>query len=220
MRRLFRILTFIALAALIPVSPSSAHRFTNDEMIEDFEHFDGEAGGSSHGNADLASPNMFHTANRTNPLRTNSDLAFWKAGALRGPHQEIAAAGNYSGFRIFDIRDPDNPVLVSDFRCRGPQNDVSFYQAEDRLLLIQSVDRPQTTANCATSADTPLAVGVPACEPTPEIPVPACPAGVRTLAQPGFEGLRIFDVTRPETPVQIASVPTACGSHTHTTIRD
>lgn len=194
-----------------------------------FEHFDaaeqvnpppGDGDGSSHGTADLASPNMFHTANRPNPGVTNSDLAFWKGGAVRGPHQELAAAGNYNGFRLFDIGDPDNPVLVSEVRCRGPQNDVSFYQAHERLLLIQSVDRPQTTEECPTSADTPLATGVPACEPTPEIPAPDCPSAVRRLAQPGFEGLRIFDVTRPETPVHIASVPTACGSHTHTTIRD
>ena len=190
-----------------------------------FENFAGagsteDPSGSSHGNADLASPNMRHTANRANPGKTNSDLAFWKKGALRGRHQEIAAAGNYNGFRIFDIKDPDNPVLVSDFQCRGPQNDVSFYQARNRLLLIMSVDRPQTTAACPTSQDTPVAVGVPACEPTPEFPEPECPSAVRALAQPGFEGLRIFDVTRPEAPVHIASVPTACGSHTHTTIPD
>jgi hypothetical protein len=163
---------------------------------------------------------MFHTANYPNPGVTNSDLAFWKAGGVRGPHHELAAAGNYNGFRLFDIKNPDAPVLVSDFRCRGPQNDVSFYQAQDRLLLIQSIDRPQTTANCATSADTPIATGIPACEPTPEIPVPECPAGARQLFEPGFEGLRIFDVSDPTTPVQIASVPTACGSHTHTTIDD
>ena len=195
---------------------------------KDFEEFNGHddhtghdhGDESSHGNVDTASSNMFHTANQPNVGKTNSDLAFWKGGAVRGPHQELAAAGNYNGFRLFDIKDPDNPVLVSDFQCRGPQNDVSFYQAQDRLLLIMSVDRPQTTAACATSKDTPVSTGVPACEPTQEFPTPECPSAVRTLAQPGFEGLRIFDVTRPEAPVQIASVPTACGSHTHTTIDD
>ncbi len=176
--------------------------------------------GGSHGNADLASPNMFHTANRPNPGVTNSDLAFWKAGGVRGRHQELAAAGNYNGFRIFDIKNPDNPILVTDFRCRGPQNDVSFYQARDRLLLIQSVDRPQTTEECATSVDTPVSTGPlqPSCEPVPGFPA-QCPAP-RRLFTPGFEGLRIFDVSRPETPIHIASVPTACGSHTHTTIPD
>ncbi len=213
---------FVVVLALTTALQMPAYGDPDDS----FEHFDGGGSGtvadgdSSHGNADLASANMFHTANVPNPGRTNSDLAFWKGGAVQGPHQELAAAGNYDGFRLFDIRDPDNPVLVSEVRCRGPQNDVSFYQAENRLLLIQSVDRPQTTQECPTSADTPIAVGVPACEPTPEIPAPECPTAVRRLAQPGFEGLRIFDVTRPETPVHIASVPTACGSHTHTTIRD
>jgi hypothetical protein len=223
MRRAVRTLSAaIAVVGLLAL-PAVAVGHGDGDGIADFEHF-GEDGrtpfGSSHGNADLASPNMFHTANRSNPLVTNSDLAFWKEGAVRGPHQELAAAGNYNGFRLFDIKDPDNPILVSDFKCRGPQNDVSFYRAQDRLLLIQSVDRPQTTAACATSADTPVSSGVPACEPTPEIPAPECPSAARSLFEPGFEGLRVFDVTRPESPVQIASVPTSCGSHTHTTIRD
>ena len=220
----------LAAAAIALVAPGIAAGHGIDKYgneIEPFGYFDQWQGGDgsgfsalSHGNADLASPNMFHTANRNNPMVTNSDLAFWKAGGVRGPHQHLAAAGNYNGFRLFDIKDPDNPVLVSDFKCRGPQNDVSFYQANDRLLLIQSIDRPQTTAACATSADTPVSSGVPACEATDEFPTPDCPSGVRALFEPGFEGLRIFDVTRPEAPVQIASVPTACGSHTHTTIPD
>ena len=211
-------------ASMLAVPSVAIGHPADGDDTKDFGVFDNspayQAGSSSHGNADLASPNMWHTANWMNPGRTNSDLAFWKAGAVRGRHQELAAAGNYDGFRLFDIQNPDQPKLISDFKCRGPQNDVSFYQADDRLLLIQSVDRPQTTAACATSADTPVSTGVPACEPTPEIPAPECPSAVRTLAQPGFEGLRIFDVTRPEKPVQIASVPTACGSHTHTTIPD
>ncbi len=227
MRRRHGVTLLAAVAVVLTFLPTSvsAHPEGGDsDGTKDYGHFEGspeyDPTHSSHGNADLASPNMFHTANRMNPGKTNSDLAFWKEGAVRGPHQELAAAANYDGFRLFDIKDPDNPILVSDFRCRGPQNDVSFYRAEDRLLLIQSIDRPQTTAECATSADTPVSAGVPACEPTPEIPEPECPSAVRTLFQPGFEGLRIFDVTRPETPVQIASVPTSCGSHTHTTIRD
>ena len=219
---LVAVLACIALLGL--PSTAGAHPEDSGDDSKGWEHFEGgpenDPTHSSHGNADLASPNMWHTANRMNPGRTNSDLAFWKEGGVRGPHQELAAAGNYDGFRLFDIKDPDNPVLVSDVQCRGPQNDVSFYRAQDRLLLILSVDRPQTTAECATSRDTPVAPGVPACEPTPEFPAPDCPSAVRTLAQPGFEGLRIFDVSRPEAPVHIASVPTACGSHTHTTIRD
>lgn len=226
MRR--RSLSWVALVAAavlaVPTTAIAHPEGPGADTGKDYGDFDGspeyDSSHSSHGNADLASPNMWHTANRMNPGKTNSDLAFWKEGGVRGPHQELAAAGNYNGFRLFDIKDPDNPVLVSEVACRGPQNDVSFYRAQDRLLLILSVDRPQTTPECPTSRDTPVSSGIPACEPTPEIPAPDCPTAVRTLVQPGFEGLRVFDVSRPETPVHIASVPTACGSHTHTTLRD
>jgi hypothetical protein len=159
--------------------------------------------GATHGSADDASPNMPHLANLAKPGTINSDLAF---------HHNLAVAGNYDGFRLIDIKDPANPVVVSDFHCHGPQNDVSFYKARNRLLVITSIDTPQTTADCATSADTPLS-------PQP-LPPPFPPGAVANLRAPGFEGLRIFDVTNPESPQQIASVPTACGSHTHTTITD
>lgn len=142
-----------------------------------------------HGNADDASPGFEHLFN-SQKAGTNSDLAFW---------EDLAFVGNYNGIRTFDISDAASPVLLSDTNCRGPQNDVSVYKARNRLLLITSVDRPQTSGQCP-SVDTPVIAGV----------------GIT----PGFEGLRIFDVTNPRTPVQIASVPTACGSHTHTTIPD
>ena len=172
------------------------------------------------------SPNMYHVANRpptppTGPAVTNSDLAFWSAGAARsegsptsgatrGANHDLVAAGNYNGFRLFDVRNPERPVEITNFRCRSNQGDVSFYQANNRLLLIQSVDRPVTHSGleapnaCALSQDTPV-VSIP---------------GFPTRFGPGFEGLRIYDITIPERPVLISVAPTACGSHTHTTIPD
>jgi hypothetical protein len=146
--------------------------------------------------ADLHSPNMVHVANDKNddPPTSgaiNSDLAFWG---------NLAAAGNYSGFRLFDIRQPERPVLLSAFRCSGGQGDVSFYQAKERLLLIRSIDAPQTSRSCNSSAT---------------------PGGTDALpGEADFEGLRIIDVTDPRNPFQVASVATDCGSHTHTTIPD
>ena len=180
----------IALASLVFADSASAEHGTNPAEM---------------------SPNMFHSANRAPTPPTgpsvNSDLAFWQGGAEGARNQDLAAAGNYNGFRLFNISNPENPVEVANFRCRGPQNDVSFYKARNRLLLIQSVDRPQTHSGegntCPLSEDTPVAT-------TPE--------GSRFT--PGFEGIRIFDVTRPEAPRFVAAVPTACGSHTHTTIPD
>lgn len=148
---------------------------------------------------DLRSQNMIHVANDRNAEETqtggaiNSDLAFWG---------NIAAAGNYRGFRLFDIRDPENPVPLTPqgFRCNGGQGDVSFYKAKDRLLLIQSVDAPQTSRLCNSTGT---------------------PGGTDALPGPAdWEGIRIFDVTNPRAPFFLTAVETACGSHTHTTIPD
>jgi hypothetical protein len=148
---------------------------------------------------DLRSPNMVHVANDKNAEETqtggaiNSDLAFW---------ENIAAAGNYRGFRLFDIRKPEDPVPLTPqgFRCNGGQGDVSFYKAKERLLLIQSVDAPQNSRQCNSS-------GTPG----------GTDAAPKEL---DWEGIRIIDVTNPRVPVQIGAVETACGSHTHTTIPD
>jgi hypothetical protein len=142
--------------------------------------------------------NMTLVGNSDKDGTTNSDLAFW---------QDLAFAGNYNGFRILDISDPTNPVVLSDYFCRGPQNDVSVYKLRNRLLLFQSIDTAQTKASCdgtvaGSSQDMPISTTFP---------------GQREF---GFEGIRVFDVTNPTAPVFLTGVPTACGSHTHTTIPD
>jgi hypothetical protein len=174
---------------------------------------------AGHGSADEASPNMFHVVNLppppqflvgpANETRVNSDLAFHQAGTTRSRFHDLVAQGNYDGFRLVDVSNPANPVEVAVVECRGNQGDLSFYEAKDRLLLIQSIDVPQTSSDCATARDQPVAPGIH--------PITGLPGN---FFVPGFEGLRIFDVTNPEAPVHIASVPTACGSHTHTTIPD
>jgi hypothetical protein len=117
----------------------------------------------------------------------NSDLAFYG---------NLAFSGNYDGFRILDIRSPQ-PRVITDFACRGPQNDVSVYKIRGRLYLFQSIDTPQTRPDCS-SVDTPLT-----------------PTGQREF---GFEGIRQFDVTNPADPEFVNAYPTACGSHTHTLV--
>ena len=139
--------------------------------------------------------NMSLVGNSDKDGTVNSDLAFWK---------DYAFAGNYNGFRILDIGNPEQPRVLSDYFCRGPQNDVSVYKLRNRLLLFQSIDTPQTKAECdgtpaGSSRDTPIS------------------SGQRAF---GFEGIRVFDVTDPTAPRFVTGVPTACGSHTHTTIPD
>ena len=176
------------------------------------------AGG--HGSADDASPNMLHVANLPPPAEfttcdrgstacNNSDLAFWTGAGLRGGYTDILAQGNYEGFRLVGISDPASPSTISVVECRTNQGDVSFYQARNRLLLIQSIEEPVTTPECATAFETSI---VPGTNPVTGV--------TSTFRQKGFEGLRIFDVSDPTSPQLIAAVPTRCGSHTHTTIRD
>ncbi len=60
-----------------------------------------------------------------------------------------------------------------------------------RNLLFVSVETPRSS---------------PACDSVPQ--------------SPGFEGIRIFDVSNPRSPELIGGVPTDCGSHTHTLVPD
>jgi hemolysin type calcium-binding protein/LVIVD repeat-containing protein len=142
---------------------------------------------------DAHSPNMALLANRPQSAFTNSDLAFWGNRAY---------AGNYGGFRIFDISNPSNPTMITDFSCPGPQNDISVWNndadaAADLLFLsVDSVrfDSGGPSDDCTSAA-----------------------ADTSTAQQEaGWEGVRIFDINNETTPVNIANVPTDCGSHTHT----
>lgn len=64
------------------------------------------------------------------PLKINSDLAFWG---------RLAFEGSYDGFRIVDISAPGNPKEIADVNCNGNQGDVAVWGN----LLVRAVDRPQ-----------------------------------------------------------------------------
>jgi hypothetical protein len=54
------------------------------------------------------------------PMRhVSSDLAFWG---------RLAYHGNYDGFRIVDIGDPQNPVELAHQRCNGDQGDIVVWE--------------------------------------------------------------------------------------------
>lgn len=171
MTRLLRLLlvALVALGMAVIAPPASAH--DPDESHP----------GPGSAAPDQHSQNMKLLSNvPRSATATQSDLAFW------GRH---AFAGNYLGFRVIDISDPEAPLVVSDFRCNGAQSDLSVYGN----LLFQSVDAPQNHGGCDSTG-----------------------AGV-TANTPGmFEGIRIFDISNPAAPVHLASVSTDCGSHTHT----
>jgi len=104
----------------------------------------------------------------------NSDLAFWGKTAYQG---------TYSGFRIVDVSDPENPVELQNYEecspgtTQGNQGDVIVWGN----LLVRSWNSPAT----ATSSCDGELVGA------------------------GFEGLHIFDVSDPSDPDLVGSVPLA-----------
>jgi hypothetical protein len=103
---------------------------------------------------------------------------------------QLAFAGHYDGFQILDVGNPRKPRQLVDMACPGSQHDVSVWSG----LLFVSVEAPRTSPECDSAAQ---------------------PSRV-----PGFEGIRIFDVSNPRSPQLIAGVPTDCGSHTHTLVPD
>jgi hypothetical protein len=116
---------------------------------------------------------------------TNSDLAF---------NGNLVYSGNYGGFRILDVRG-NQPRVVVDHPCNGPQNDVSFHKMGGKTFLFQSIDSGQTAEDC-TSVNADVVDGM----------------------RVGYEGVRVFDVSNPAKPVFLDMIQTACGSHTHTLI--
>lgn len=100
--------------------------------------------------------------------------------------------GNYHGFKIYDVSDPANPQLKTAVVCPGGQGDVSIYQN----LVFMSVEEARGRIDC----------------------------GVKGSEQPvdpeRFRGVRIFDISDVQTPVQVAAVQTCRGSHTHTLVTD
>ncbi|MFD9612707.1 LVIVD repeat-containing protein [Streptomyces sp. NPDC059083] len=108
----------------------------------------------------------------------NTDLAF---------QGKYAFAGNYDGFRIYDISNPKTPKTVAQVLCPGSQNDISV----SGNLLFLSTDSSRSDNSCASTTQ---------------------PASVKE----SWEGMKIFDISDIANPKYVAAVETACGSHTHT----
>jgi hypothetical protein len=118
----------------------------------------------------------------------NSDLAFWG---------NLAFHGDYDGFRIVDISDPEDPQLVSRTRCNGDQGDIVVWQN----VLVRAWNAPK-----AQPRD---------CDGT------VVPAGFE-----GMHIFDISDLSNPELvgEVELSARPQAdspgCGTHTLTLVPD
>ncbi len=63
----------------------------------------------------------------------SSDLAFWG---------HLAFNGNYNGFRIVDISDPDNPTEIVHQECNGDQGDIVVWND----ILVRAWNSKKSTA--------------------------------------------------------------------------
>jgi hypothetical protein len=100
--------------------------------------------------------------------------------------------GNYHGIQVYDISDPSNPVFRSALVCPGGQGDVSVFGD----LVFMSVQDTRARVDCGDG-------------------------GVAEPVSPErFRGVRIFDVSDPFNPRQVAAVQTCRGSHTHSLVTE
>ena len=100
--------------------------------------------------------------------------------------------GNFSGLQIWDIANPLNPTLTSADLCFTEQGDVSIYGH----LLFVSAENTGSRLDCGTQ-------------------------GIQdSVSTERMVGIRIFDVSDPLHPKQVADVQTCRGSHTHTLVPD
>ncbi len=114
---------------------------------------------------------------------TNSDLAF------SGEHLFM---GNYHGFNIYNVEDPERAEVLASVVCPGGQGDLSVYGD----LLFMSVQDTRGRLDCG-------AQGV-----------------ADEVSAERFRGVRVFDISNLRNPVQVAAVQTCRGSHTHSLVID
>jgi hypothetical protein len=153
---------------------------------------------------------------------TNSDLAF---------KDHYVIVGNYNGFNIYDVQNPEKAVLKTSVMCPGSQDDVTVYGN----LLFLSVESTTARVDCGTQG-IPLPAGyvapTPAPRPAAGLGAPGAPgaggppAGGRPARAPEppskerFRGVRIFDISDIANPKQLPGVQTCRGSHTNTLVTD
>lgn len=125
MRQLFRVLALTVAAVGILVFPLGAGAgHTTDPHSPDL----------------VPRGHILEPASLLNPAIGNpdihTDIAFWGKFAIQG---------NWDGFNIRDIRDPDNPTQVGRAFCDGPQGDVVVF----KNIVVRTWDAPASgTTTC------------------------------------------------------------------------
>jgi uncharacterized protein (DUF305 family) len=103
---------------------------------------------------------------------------------------DTLVAGSYHGFNVYNIKEDGVPDLLSSVVCPGGQGDVSIVGD----LLIMSVQETRSRLDCGLQ-------GI-----------------AEDVSDERFRGIRIFNISDLENPVQVGAVQTCRGSHTHSVV--
>jgi len=152
----------------------------------------------------------------------NSDLAF-------GMNGRLALQGNFHGLIFYDIEDAAKTSLSTIVSCPGGQGDVSVW-GNLAFMSVEGYGRldcgPGGPPGRGRGAAAPPAAGAAppagAAATPPGQPSAAAGRG-RGTAPPDPDrmyGVRIFDISDPRKPRQVAGVQTCRGSHTHSIVTD
>ena len=140
---------------------------------------------------------MYDAAEATWNLRVMSETRPSEKFA-NGINSDLAFLGNYvfqgsfSGYQVWDISNPRQPVLKTAYFCPASQSDVSVY----RNLLFVSGEDLTARVDCGAQ-------------------------GVKdTVSKDRLRGIRIFDISDIANPKNVGNVQTCRGSHTHSLLVD
>jgi len=103
---------------------------------------------------------------------------------------DVLVTGSYHGFNIYKLQDDGMPKLFSSVVCPGGQGDVSIVGD----LLIMSVEQTRGRVDCGLQGIS------------------------EDVSEERFRGIRIFDISNLEQPIQVGQVQTCRGSHTHSVV--
>jgi hypothetical protein len=167
----------------------------------------------------MRQPEGMYDPNSTNGRSldyANSDLAF-------GMNGRLALQGNFHGLLFYNIEDPAKTTLQAIVSCPGGQGDTSIW-GNLAFMSVESYGRidcgAQAPAGRGRGAAAPAAGATP---PAGGGAAPPAAGAGRGTAPPDLDrmfGVRIFDISDPRKPRQVAAVQTCRGSHTHSLVTD
>ncbi|MSO48408.1 MAG: hypothetical protein EXQ49_00655 [Acidobacteria bacterium] len=164
--------------------------------------------------SNMRQPDGMHDPNAANPRSldyANSDLAF-------GMNGRLALQGNFHGMIFYNIEDPTKVSLQTIVSCPGGQGDVSAW-GNLAFMSVESYGR----IDCSAEGPPAAGRGAGAAPPTAGAAAPPAPGAGRGAAPADpnrMFGVRIFDISDPRKPRQVAAVQTCRGSHTHSLVTD